>query len=225
MDKKTGGNVSTAFAVACLTAVLIFAANYLVFMLVPNERSMGPVQRIFYFHVGSALACYVAFGIVFISALAYLGTRQWKFDALAAAASEVGLTFCTIVLLTGMIWAKSSWNTYFRWEPRLVTFLILWLIFLATVLLRAFGSGHKTAVNAAILGILGALNIPLVVFAIKFLPQSAQLHPQVREVNTTMQWTLVLAAISLILLQGLLVWIAFKLECAKRLASQENLNG
>lgn len=212
-------------AVAALVAILILFCNYLVFMVVPNERFMGPVQRIFYFHVGSALSCYFAFGIVFVSSLAYLGTREWKFDAISAAACEVGLTFCTIVLLTGMIWGKSSWNTYFRWEPRLVTFLVLWLIFLATVLMRAFGTSHKTAINSAMLGILGALNVPLVVFAVKFLPQSQQLHPQVRQVDAVMSWTLTTTCVSLIILQLLLVWIAFRYQCLKREYLRRSQNG
>ena len=162
-----------------LSVVLVFAALYLVFMVVPNERSMGPVQRIFYFHVGSAVASYCSVGVVFFASLFFLFKRGFKVDVLAQAAGETGLLFCTMVLLSGMIWAHSAWNTWFAWEPRLVTFLLLWLIFLAINLLRTFGDPALVSRHCAVLAILGGVTVPLVVVSVKILPQIAQLHPQV----------------------------------------------
>jgi len=199
--------------------IVITYANYLVFMVVPNERLMGPVQRIFYFHVGSALACYAAFGIVFVASIWHLINRSWSADAVAEAAGEVGLVFSSIVLVTGMIWGKAAWNTWFSWEPRLVTFLLLWLIFLAFNLLRIFGEPAKVSAQSAVLGIIGVVMIPFVVFSVKFMPQTAQLHPQVIEHSGLKEpifaYTLAVTAAALILLQFLLVWIRARIGLRK----------
>jgi heme exporter protein C len=161
------------------TTLLVAYALYVVFMLVPNERQMGAVQRIFYFHVGSALACYSAFFVVLVASVVVLRRSSEVFDVLAQAAAEVGFVFCTMVLASGMIWGNSIWNTPFNWEPRLVSFLLLWFIFLSYNLLRHFGDPSRILRHCAVLGIIGAVTIPIVVVSIKFLPQSMQLHPQV----------------------------------------------
>lgn len=199
-----------------LTFVAVGYAQYLVFMVVPNEQVMGAVQRVFYFHVASAIACYVAFAVVFVASAAYLSTYSKKADVLSAAAGEVGFVLCTIVLVTGMIWGHSAWNTWFRWEePRLVTFLVLWLIFLSFTVLRVFGDPSKTATHASILGILGALSVPLVYVSIKFLPQSARLHPEVVEhggLKDPSYWEAFgVSVVALLLLCALLVWTRYRL--------------
>lgn len=200
---------------ALLTLCAVGLAQWLVLMVVPNERVMGAVQRIFYFHVGSAFACYASFGVVFFASIYYLATRNPKSDLLSLAAGEVGFAFCTIVLVTGMIWGHSAWNTWFRWEePRLVTFLVLWLIFLSFTILRNFGDPAKTATHGAVLGILGAVSVPLVVFSIKLLPQSARLHPEVIEhgglKDPSYWWAFGLSSFALMLLAGLLVWVRYR---------------
>ncbi len=198
-----------------LSLLAVLVGLYLVFMVVPNERIMGPVQRIFYFHVGSAIACYVAFGIVLIGSLGYLATRKLSYDLMAYAAGEAGFVFCTIVLATGMIWGKAAWNTVFRWEPRLVSFLILWMIFLAFNLLRVFGDRARMRQHSAVLGILGACTVPMVVFSIKLLPQFAQLHPQVVEnrglKDSSYVFTMFFCMGALVLLQLQLIWLRFRI--------------
>jgi heme exporter protein C len=196
-------------------AAAIFYSNYLVFLVVPNERVMGPVQKIFYFHVGSAIACYCSFGVVLVAGLFYLATRDLRADVFASAAGEVGFIFCSIVMITGMIWGHAAWNTWFRWEPRLVTFLLLWLIYLSFLLLRAFGDPKKIAAHSAVLGILGAITVPLVVFSIQLLPQMAQLHPRVVEnrglKEASFEYALLISTLSLVLLQGVLIWFRARL--------------
>ncbi len=193
-----------------LMGVALVYCTYLVFLVVPNERVMGPVQRIFYFHVGSAIACYCSFGVVLIAGLAYLATRDVRADVIAHAAGEVGFIFCSIVMVTGMIWGHSAWNTWFRWEPRLITFLILWLIFLSFNILRSFGDPEKIAVHSAILGIIGAVTVPLVVYSIKLLPESMQLHPVVVENrglrDPSFETAMFTCMATLVALQGLLIW-------------------
>jgi heme exporter protein C len=110
----------------------------------------------------------------------YLATRIDAWDALAEAAAVVGLLFCSIGLASGMIWGHSAWNVWWRWEPRLVSFLVLWLILLAYVLQRGFSLSHARQKNfAAVLGILSAVNVPIVIFSIKLLDHTEQLHPEV----------------------------------------------
>jgi heme exporter protein C len=162
-----------------IVGLLVAYSLWLVFMVVPNERVMGPVQRIFYFHVGSAIACYCSVAVVLLSSLAYLATRNRLFDAFSEAGASVGFAFASIVMVSGMIWARPIWNTWFHWEPRLVSFLLLWLIFVALMLLRRFGDPERTPAHCAVLGVLGAITVPIVVFSIQLLPQIAQLHPQV----------------------------------------------
>ncbi len=209
--------------------LLVGYAQYMVFMVVPNEQVMGAVQRVFYFHVASALACYAAFGAVFVASLLYLSSRERRADIFAVAAGEVGFVLCTVVLITGMIWGHSAWNTWFRWEePRLVTFLVLWLIFLSFTVLRNFGDPTKTAVHGSILGILGALSVPLVYISIKFLPQSARLHPEVVEhggLKAPSYWTAFgLSVAAFMFLAALLIWLRYRVGVLEHVATEALLD-
>ena len=157
----------------------VLACNYLVFVVVPNEKIMGAVQRIFYFHVGAAIASYLTLALLFFGSVLYLATKKIKFDLLANAAASVSLLLCTIVLGTGMIWGHSAWNAWWRWEPRLVSVLILWLILVGYMALRSTMKGHSMeGKSASVLGILGAVQVPIVMFSVKLIDHTEQLHPQ-----------------------------------------------
>jgi heme exporter protein C len=212
-----------------VTLLLLGVAQYFIFMVVPNEQIMGAVQRVFYFHVAAALACYAAFFLVFIASVSYLTSRNKNHDIFCVAAGEVGFVLCTIVLITGMIWGHSAWNTWFRWEePRLVTFLVLWLIFLSFTVLRNFGDPTKSAVHGSILGIIGAASVPLVYLSIKLLPQSARLHPEVIEhggLRDPSYWQAFgISLVGMLFLCGLLVWVRYRIgraeERVRALATQ-----
>jgi heme exporter protein C len=161
------------------SAVSVLLANYYTFMLVPNEAWMGPVQRIFYFHLGAAMATYLAVAVLFAASILYLSQRDQIYDLLINAAAEVALVMCSIVMLTGMIWGHSAWNTWFRFEPRLVSFLILWLILFSIPILRIFGDRSRMAAHSAVFGILAAINVPIVIYSVKILTRASQLHPEV----------------------------------------------
>jgi len=217
-------SITWLFAAIVAVIALVALAQYFVFMVVPNEQVMGAVQRVFYFHVASALACYAAFAVVFVGSVTYLATRSARADLLAVAAGEVGFVLCTIVLITGMIWGHSAWNTWFRWEePRLVTFLVLWLIFLSFAVLRNFGDPTKTAVHGSILGILGATSVPIVYVSIKFLPQSARLHPEVIErggLKDPSYWQAFgLSVVAMLALCAVLVWVRYRIGSLEYRAS------
>ncbi len=216
MSKSKGFYLPVVLA----TFLLVGIAQYFIFMIVPSEQVMGAVQRVFYFHVASALACYAAFGVVFVTSLLFLTNRDKKADLIGVAAGEVGFMLCTIVLITGMIWGHSAWNTWFRWEePRLVTFLVLWLIFLSFTILRNFGDPSKTAVHGSILGLLGAASVPLVYLSIKLLPSSARLHPEVIEhggLRDPSYWqAFIVSVIGMLCLCSVLVWLRYRVGRAE----------
>lgn len=193
---------------------LVSYANYLVFLVVPNEQIMGAVQRIFYFHVGSAVACYLSLAVVLVGSLTYLAMRSNRADVASQAGAEVGFVFATIVLVTGMIWGQAAWNTPFRWEPRLVSFLVLWMILLSMLLLRSFATPSRVRSHASVLGIIGALSVPIVIYSIKLLPQTQQLHPVIVEkqgLAPIFRSTLFWAMGAVVSLQALLVWIRFRI--------------
>lgn len=172
--------VRVILPVVAIAAVLF--ANFYIFTVVPNEAVMGPVQRIFYFHVSSAISCYVMIAILLIASVLYLRTFNPAWDLIATAATKVAFLLSSCVLTSGMIWGHSAWNTWWRWEPRLVSFLIMWLIFLSYLLLRSFTQNdHRQGRFCAVLAILAAVNIPIVIFSVKFLDKAQQLHPQVME--------------------------------------------
>lgn len=164
---------------AVLTLTIVIFALYLVFMYVPNERMMGPMQRILYFHAGSATACYLAVFAMFFGALAYLFTKRDHFDRLIQSGTEVGFIFASATLVSGMIWGQAAWNTYFRFEPRLVSTLILWLMLFGGMVFRFLTPPENRPKFASVLAILSAVMVPVVIYSVELLPNTAQIHPEV----------------------------------------------
>jgi len=143
--------------------VAMVAALYMVFVYVPSDRVQGIVQRIFYFHVPLAIVTFLAFGVTAVGSALFLwrGGREW--DRLAHASAEIGMVLCTLVLITGPIWARPIWGTWWTWDARLTTTLILWLIYAAYLMMRTVsGPGEQGARYAAILGVVGAVDIPII---------------------------------------------------------------
>lgn len=150
-----------------LGLVLMIAALYLIFLHVPTERDMGVVQRIFYFHVPLAWVSLLAFSLVFVFSILYLWKRAMKWDTLAHASAEVGVVFITLVLITGTIWAKSIWGAWWTWDARLTATLVLWLTYLAYLLVRNYATEQTQGARfAAVLGIVGFIDVPIVVLAV-----------------------------------------------------------
>ncbi len=174
------GNYAVRRLIPSASLLLCLLSIFFVFVIAPNEQVMGAVQRIFYFHVGAAMSSYLMIGLLFLSSLFYLVSGKKEWGLLGRGSAKIGFVLCSIVLASGMIWGHSAWNTWWRWEPRLVSFLILWLLLLSSFLLHAFAKHHeREAQYSAVLGILIAINVPIVVFSIKFLDHTQQLHPEV----------------------------------------------
>ena len=165
------GRISASRAVVFLGVVLLLAMIinlYLIFMFAPEERSMGQVQRIFYFHVPSAWVAFLAFFVLFVASVRYLWKKERKYDLVANSAGEIGVVFATLVLITGPIWARPVWNTWWQWSPRLTLFFVLWFIYIAYLMLRNFVEDEeKGARFAAVFGIVGFIDVPIVYFSIR----------------------------------------------------------
>src|SRR5207249_9746719 len=120
-----------------VTFVVVALALYLAFNYAPTEARMGSIQRIFYFHLGADVVGLGAIVVAAVAGVFYLKSGAAKWDRLAWASMELGFVFGAIALATGMIWARPVWGTWWTWDPRLTTFLILWLIYIAYLMLRA----------------------------------------------------------------------------------------
>ncbi len=161
------GNQVLRNALLGLSFILFITALYLVFIYVPTEKTMGIVQRIFYFHVPVAWVAFLAFFIVFLGSIMYLWKRQSKWDVIARSSAEVGVVFATLVLITGSIWAKPIWGVWWTWEPRLTTALVLWLIYVAYLIVPSFAAEESRGARfAAVVGIVGFIDVPIVALAI-----------------------------------------------------------
>lgn len=148
---------------------LVTIALFLIFFVAREavDAMGGQLQRIFYVHVPSASVAYLGFAIVFIASIAYLRTGARRWDLIAHAAAEVGVLFCTLVLITGPIWARPVWGTYWQWDPRLTSSLVLWLTYVGYLFLRGLATDPARAGRgAAVLGIVGFINVPIVHFSV-----------------------------------------------------------
>jgi heme exporter protein C len=151
-----------------LIVVLLCVTSYLALVVAPTERTMGDVQRIFYYHVPSGWVAGLCFFVNFLASAVYLWKRSTASDALAAAAAEVGVVFCTVLLITGPLWARPVWGIWWTWDARLTTTLVLWLIYVSYLVLRRFSAGGQTQVLAAAFAIFGFADVPIVYMSIRW---------------------------------------------------------
>jgi len=159
-----------------LGIITTLVLHWMVFFWVPTERTMGVVQRIFYIHVPAAWVAFMAFGIVAICSAVYLWLKDDRLDMAAKAAAEGGMLYTTIVLLTGPLWGRVAWGTWWTWEPRLTLTLLLWFIYLGYFLVRSSTENPERGKRfAAVVGIIGALDIPLIHLSVVWF---RSLHPE-----------------------------------------------
>ena len=154
---------------AGLSAVAVLAALGMVFLYAPREVTMGDVQRIFYFHVACAWVGFFAFFVTFVAGIGYLARGERRWDILALSSVEIGLTFITMAVVTGSLWARPVWGAYWTWEPRLTISAVQLLIYVAYGMLRtAIESPERKARFAAVYGIVAFVTVPLSWFAIRW---------------------------------------------------------
>ncbi len=160
-----------------LLAVVGVAALYLAFLVAPEEATMGPPQRIFYFHVASAWNAYLSFLVVFVASIMFLRSSARRWDRLAFCSAELGVFFTSMALVSGMIWGRSVWGVWWTWDPRLTATLVLWMIYIGYLFIHTTAEGdERRARIAAGLGIIGFFDVPIIHMSVRWW---RSLHPEV----------------------------------------------
>lgn len=197
------------------TALLI-AASLILIVIVPEDKTLGMSQKIFYPHVSFAWIMLLAFFVNFIGSIGYLTGRKLKWDALAASSAEIGILFCAVVLVTGSIWARIAWGVWWTWDVRLTTTLILLLAYLGYMLVRTMSKEEKRRVFSAVIGVVAFADVPLVFLSIRWW---RSIHPAVitrsgMNLDSLMKVTLFvsLAAMTLLYLYLLMRRVKLKRE-------------
>jgi heme exporter protein C len=201
-------------ALLWLAVLLVGPTLYAIFVIAPVEQQMGIVQKIFYFHVPSANAMYLGFITAAVSSAMYLWKRDDRWDAVAVAGAEVGMAFCVAVLVSGPLWARKAWGVWWTWDPRLTTTLLAAMVFVAYLVLRAFGGGEVEKRFAAGLAIIGLLDIPLIKYSVQ---RWRGTHPTVISgqgggIHADMVPALVLSLLFIVVLAIALIWLRARAE-------------
>lgn len=198
------------------TIVMLIVTLWAAYSYAPVERTMGIAQKIFYFHVPSAWGMYIGFGLCGIGSIVYLVKRNDAWDALAVSGAEVGLLFSLAVLITGPLWARKAWGTFWTWDPRLTTTLLSMMIFLSYVVLRSVGdaAGEAERRFASGLSLVGLTMLPIIHYSVKYWRGT---HPTVITergggMTPEMTATFGLGSVLFIALASWLIWTRYRME-------------
>jgi heme exporter protein C len=211
-------NVFRKYWLVVVDVIIMLVALWMVFVYAPTELTMGNVQRIFYFHVPVDWVAFLSFLVVFIASIAYLRTRKQMWDNIAHSSAELGILFTTLMLLTGMLWARPAWGVYWVWEPRLTTALVLWFIYVAYLLIRSYaGEEARGARFAAVVGIVGFIDVPIVALSIVLwrVQHPAPLVFESGGLTSSMMATLMVSLTAFTILYAILLRVRFKLRKAE----------
>jgi heme exporter protein C len=219
----TGGSFDERIGIGLAGAAFLsmVAALYAALVYAPTERIQGDVQRIFYVHVPLAWTAYLAFFVVLVASIGYLWKRRPLLDAVARSSAEVGLLFTTLMLCTGSLWARPIWGTWWSWDARLTTTLLLWFIYVGYLMLRAsVDDEEKAARYAAVVGIVGALDIPIihqsVVWWRSLHPEAVVMASGGPAMPASMLTALLISLAAFTVLYAALVVVRTRLELARR---------
>ncbi len=167
MIRKEHSRLDTVLGVLLLVGMVL--ALYMAFLQAPRERTMGDLQRIFYFHMPAGVVGLLAFAVNFAASLMYVARKDRWWDSVALSAAEIGVMFLTIVLITGPIWAKPVWFVWWTWSPRLTSSLVLWMLYVAYLLIRNYvPDPERRAMMSAVFGIVAFVDAPIVWFSIRW---------------------------------------------------------
>lgn len=205
---------------ALLTLALLSYGLYMALVVAPTEATMGDVQRIFYYHVPSAWVAFLCFFVNAVASVWYLIKRSETADAIALSTAEVGVVFCTIVLITGPIWARPVWGIWWTWDARLTSTLVLWLIYVAYLMLRRFSVSGRAPVLAATLAVFGFFDVPFVYLSIRIFrtqhPQPVMGGGEGSGLDPVMLKAFMWNMIAFTVYGILVMWIRYRLEIAER---------
>jgi heme exporter protein C len=222
-------NVLNLLALAWV--VISALSMWMIFFYAPVDATLGLSQKIFYVHLGSATAMAVCVVVAFVNSVIYLAKGKAKADDVAAAAGELAVVFGSIVLVTGMIWARVAWGTFLPLgEIKLVLFLVLWIIFVVYLILRiSIDSPQKKATGAAVFAIMGFVVMPFVVMATRWFNFGFQLHPNVIKTHEAgmpgqMLVTLLMSIASWLLIAILFLVMVSKFREVERMVNSAHIN-
>lgn len=216
MSSPTPRIAGMFWGVAALTFI---GACAMTAFYVPAEETMGTIQKIFYIHLPAAINTFLACMTVFIASVGFLTTRRAWWDDLAASAAKAAVLLCSVVLITGMIWGKSAWNTWWTWSPRLTFSLLLWLLYVVYLIIRAsIDSEQRRAVVGAVYGVVAFLDVPLVYLSARLLPD---IHPSSITLAGPMKLTLALWFIPVTLLNAGIIYAGWQVHARRRNVRRE----
>ena len=193
---------------------LMLLAGGAIFFYAPTDWLQGPVQRIFYLHVSSAIAAYGCFAVVLVGGIIYLRNESMAADRFARAGALVGVVFTTVTLVMGMLWAKQVWGAFWVWDARLTSTLVLWIIYAGYLLVRRLADpGRQAARLAAVVGIFGFVDVPVVHFSVTWWTTQ---HPGPVIINDAlppeMLATFLFTLACTIVLAGVMVAVRYRIE-------------
>src|SRR5436190_1666628 len=210
-----------------LTFIGMMTSIFMIFLYVPTDAIEGIPQRIFYFHVPIAWIGMLAFGVLAVASIGYLWKKDERWDWLARASAEVGTIFITLALITGSIWGRTTWGTWWTWDARLTTTLILWFIYIGYLMLRSYmGRTPASARSGAVLAIIGVIDVPIIYESVNWW---RTLHPQA-EVGTPgalppeVVLTLTISLVTFTLLYSFLIVQIYQLQKMQAQAQQLHAN-
>jgi heme exporter protein C len=201
------------YLLVVITLGLLGWGTYQALVVAPPEATMGDAQRIFYYHVPAATAAWLLFGTNFAASIWYLWKRSPIADAIAVTGAEVGVVFFSAVLISGPIWARYAWGTFWVWDARLTTSLILWLLYVSYLILRSSSDAGSTQVMAACLAVFAALDMPIVYMSNRWFRTN---HPQpmigTDRIDPNMQHVLLWNMLAFCMFAVLIAWFRYELE-------------
>ena len=221
----------TAFTLsAIVVAILLSYGLGEALQVAPTEATMGNIQRIFYYHVPSYAVAFTMFAINLLASIFYLVRRitpaASAADAVAVSAAELGVIFCSVGLMTGMLWAKPVWGIWWTWDARLTSTFVLWLIYVSYLMLRRLSAGDQAPTLAAVLAIFGFVDVPIVYMSIRWWrtqhPQPVIFGEQGQSGLDPAMTTALLINLAAFMCYGALVfWVRYKLERARQQLHEE----
>jgi heme exporter protein C len=202
------------FAFAAFCCAFLAYGTYQGLVVAPTEETMGDVQRIFYVHVPAATVAFTLFFVNFLASIFYLWKRSAKADALAATTAEVGVVFCSVVLITGPIWARYAWGVWWSpWDMRLNTTLMLWLLYVSYLMMRRSSTAGSTSVLAAALAVFSFLDVPIVYMANRWFRTH---HPSpllfTPNIDHRMENIMFINMLAFLCFSALICWFRYEME-------------
>src|SRR6266480_6082610 len=206
-----------------LTFIGMMISIWMIFLYAPTDAIEGDAQRIFYFHLPSAIIGMLSLGIVALGGIVYLWKKDERWDWVARAAAELGTVFLTFALITGSIWGRTTWGTWWTWDARLTTTLILWFIYIGYLMLRSYmGRTSASARAGAVLAIIGIIDVPIIYESVNWwrtLHPTAQIGVQ-GTLPPSVVLTLMISLTTFTLLYSFLMIQLYQLQRAQTMAQQ-----